>query len=134
MLFGALGKCPICSGSLRYFEGQYHCHGYASAWSKCSYSTTEPLRIKQKWKIPEGVNNEYLLHVFESKLYIYLMGECLCSPISNLNSYLIISCSGQSLKRRKSLIESFLQCLVNLWLVKLPLPSPRLLIVKDWRT
>lgn len=67
MLFGALGKCPICSGSLHYSEGQYRCHGYASAWSKCSYSTTEPVRIKQKWKIPEGVNSEYILHWSKSQ-------------------------------------------------------------------
>ncbi|XP_020247159.1 poly [ADP-ribose] polymerase 1 isoform X2 [Asparagus officinalis] len=61
MLFGALGKCPICSGSLRYSDGQYYCNGYVSAWSKCSYSTAEPVRLKKKWIIPEGTENEYLL-------------------------------------------------------------------------
>ncbi|KAL5981388.1 Poly [ADP-ribose] polymerase 1 [Asimina triloba] len=53
MLFGALGSCPICSSSLRYSGGQYRCHGHLSAWSKCSYTTAEPVRLKEKWKIPE---------------------------------------------------------------------------------
>ncbi|KAG1354900.1 putative Poly [ADP-ribose] polymerase [Cocos nucifera] len=67
MLFGALGKCPICSGSLHYSGGQYRCHGYVSAWSRCSYSTTDPLRLKEKWKIPEETSNQYLLKWFKSQ-------------------------------------------------------------------
>lgn len=67
MLFGALGKCPLCSGSLHYSGGQYRCHGYVSAWSKCSYSTTEPVRLKVKWRIPEGTSNEYVLKWFKSQ-------------------------------------------------------------------
>ncbi|WOL07419.1 hypothetical protein Cni_G16160 [Canna indica] len=67
MLFGALASCPICSGSLRYCGGQYHCRGYLSAWSKCSYSTTEPARHKEKWKIPKDTKNEYLLKWFKSQ-------------------------------------------------------------------
>nr|GMC75529.1 poly [ADP-ribose] polymerase 1 isoform X1 [Ipomoea batatas] len=53
MLFGALSVCPLCSGHLCYSEGKYKCHGYLSAWSKCSYSTIEPKRVDGKWKIPE---------------------------------------------------------------------------------
>ncbi|KAL0419793.1 UNVERIFIED_CONTAM: Poly [ADP-ribose] polymerase 1 [Sesamum radiatum] len=36
-------------------------------WSKCSYSTTEPQRVKAKWKIPEETGNEYLLKWFKSQ-------------------------------------------------------------------
>ncbi|KAL0371203.1 UNVERIFIED_CONTAM: Poly [ADP-ribose] polymerase 1 [Sesamum angustifolium] len=61
MLFGALAKCPMCSGSLHYSSGMYRCGGYLSEWSKCSYSTTQPQRVKAKWKIPEETGNDYLL-------------------------------------------------------------------------
>lgn len=64
MMFGALKSCPLCSGHLSYSGGTYKCHGYISEWSKCSYSTTEPERIKGKWKIPEESDNQYLLKVF----------------------------------------------------------------------
>jgi hypothetical protein len=64
MMFGALSSCPICSGSLRYSGGMYRCHGFLSAWSKCSYSTREPERLKGKWKVPEETNNQYLIKVF----------------------------------------------------------------------
>ncbi|KAJ0967276.1 hypothetical protein J5N97_024193 [Dioscorea zingiberensis] len=67
MLFGALGSCPICSGPLCYSGGQYRCHGHVSAWSKCSYSTTEPVRLKEKWKIPAESSNQYLLNWFKSQ-------------------------------------------------------------------
>ncbi|KAL0459429.1 UNVERIFIED_CONTAM: Poly [ADP-ribose] polymerase 1 [Sesamum latifolium] len=67
MLFGALAKCPMCSGSLHYSSGMYRCGGYLSEWSKCSYSTTEPQRVKAKWKIPEETGNEYLLKWFKSQ-------------------------------------------------------------------
>ncbi|XP_038714269.1 poly [ADP-ribose] polymerase 1 isoform X2 [Tripterygium wilfordii] len=67
MMFGALGRCPTCSGSLRYSGGMYRCHGYASAWSKCSYSTCEPVRIKGKWKVPAETENHYLSQWFKSQ-------------------------------------------------------------------
>ncbi|XP_074589345.1 poly [ADP-ribose] polymerase 1 [Curcuma longa] len=67
MLFGALDKCPLCSGSLHYSGGQYHCRGYLSAWSKCSYSTREPVRLKEMWKIPKETTNEYLIKWYRSQ-------------------------------------------------------------------
>ncbi|KAG8492561.1 hypothetical protein CXB51_009982 [Gossypium anomalum] len=67
MMFGALGKCPMCSGFLRFSGGKYRCHGYISAWSKCSYSTCEPERLKGKWKVPGETNNEFLSKWFKSQ-------------------------------------------------------------------
>ncbi|KAK4482324.1 hypothetical protein RD792_009477 [Penstemon davidsonii] len=67
MLFGALVKCPLCSGFLRYSSGMYRCSGFISEWSKCSYSTTEPQRVKGKWKVPEETSNDYLLKWFKSQ-------------------------------------------------------------------
>ncbi|KAL5561852.1 hypothetical protein UlMin_031599 [Ulmus minor] len=67
MMFGALGKCPLCSGSLRYSAGTYQCDGYLSAWSKCSYTTREPERLKAEWKIPEDTDNQYLNQWFKSQ-------------------------------------------------------------------
>lgn len=81
MLFGALGECPVCSGSLYYSEGRYHCHGYVSAWSKCSYSTTQPKRLQQKWKIPDDIENEFLLKW--SKSQKAKKPERILPPVSN---------------------------------------------------
>lgn len=67
MLFGALTKCPLCGGYLRYSSGMYRCHGYLSEWSKCTYSTSDPERVKGKWKIPEETSNDYLLKWFKSQ-------------------------------------------------------------------
>lgn len=59
MYFGALGKCPICEGRLEYFDAQYVCRGNISAWSKCTFSTTNPERLKGKWNIPHNINYKY---------------------------------------------------------------------------
>ncbi|XP_021281109.1 poly [ADP-ribose] polymerase 1 [Herrania umbratica] len=67
MMFGALGKCPMCSSSLRFSGGMYRCHGYLSAWSKCSYSSYEPERVKGKWKVPDETDNEFLSKWFKSQ-------------------------------------------------------------------
>ncbi|KAI3875434.1 hypothetical protein MKX03_036768 [Papaver bracteatum] len=67
MLFGPLGSCPICSGSLRYSGAEYRCHGYVSEWTKCSYSTAEPIRLKREWRIPQETSNEYLCKWFKSQ-------------------------------------------------------------------
>ena len=68
MLFGALGPCPVCSNGLYYYNGQYQCSGNVSEWSKCTYSTTEPVRVKKKWQIPDGTDNDYLMKVCLMKL------------------------------------------------------------------
>ncbi|KAL9243016.1 hypothetical protein vseg_016958 [Gypsophila vaccaria] len=67
MMFGPLEKCPSCSGNLHDSGATYKCHGYLSEWSKCSFSTSQPERIKGKWKIPEKTENEYLLKWFKSQ-------------------------------------------------------------------
>lgn len=67
MMFGALSSCPLCSGCLRYSAGMYRCHGYLTAWSKCSFSTREPERLKAKWKVPEDTDNQYLSKWFKSQ-------------------------------------------------------------------
>lgn len=67
MIFGPLASCPVCSGPLRYSGGVFRCHGHLSEWSKCSYSTCEPERIKRKWKIPEGKDNQFLTKWFKSQ-------------------------------------------------------------------
>ncbi|ONH93347.1 hypothetical protein PRUPE_8G227600 [Prunus persica] len=67
MMFGALSRCPICSGFLRYSGGMYRCHGYISEWSKCSYSTEEPERLEWTWKVPEDTDNQYLNKWFKSQ-------------------------------------------------------------------
>ncbi|OMO78424.1 hypothetical protein CCACVL1_14378 [Corchorus capsularis] len=67
MMFGALGRCPICSGFFRFSRGMYHCCGYLSAWSKCSYSTREPGRLEGKWKVPDETKNEFLSKWFKSQ-------------------------------------------------------------------
>uniref|UniRef100_A0A803M7S8 Poly [ADP-ribose] polymerase n=1 Tax=Chenopodium quinoa TaxID=63459 RepID=A0A803M7S8_CHEQI len=65
MMFGALERCPMCSGHLSFSGGMYKCHGFISEWSKCSYSTNQPERIKGKWKLPEETDNQYLLKWFK---------------------------------------------------------------------
>ncbi|KAK9945142.1 hypothetical protein M0R45_010672 [Rubus argutus] len=67
MMFGALNTCPVCSGPLHYSGAMYRCHGYLSAWSKCSYSTQEPERLKGKWKVPDETDNQYLQKWFKSQ-------------------------------------------------------------------
>ncbi|KAG6550433.1 hypothetical protein Mapa_008396 [Marchantia paleacea] len=62
MLFGATGKCPMCSSPIEYRDGQYKCKGFLTAWSKCTFTTREPERKAGKWKIPQDVldENDYL--------------------------------------------------------------------------
>ncbi|EMS59386.1 Poly [ADP-ribose] polymerase 1 [Triticum urartu] len=67
MLFGALGTCPVCNSCLYYYGGHYQCNGHVSEWSKCTYMTTEPVRMKKKWKIPDEIKNDYLTKWFKSQ-------------------------------------------------------------------
>ncbi|KAK8711637.1 hypothetical protein V6N13_146912 [Hibiscus sabdariffa] len=39
----------------------------ALAWSKCSYSTCEPKRLKGKWKVPDETNNDFLSKWFKAQ-------------------------------------------------------------------
>ncbi|XP_050237867.1 poly [ADP-ribose] polymerase 1 [Mercurialis annua] len=82
MMFGALGLCSLCSGFLRYSGGTYKCTGFLSEWSKCSFSTREPERLKGKWKVPEDTDNEYLSKWFKSQK-IKKPVRTLPSPSSN---------------------------------------------------
>uniref|UniRef100_M8BAB1 Poly (ADP-ribose) polymerase 1 n=1 Tax=Aegilops tauschii TaxID=37682 RepID=M8BAB1_AEGTA len=43
------------------------CNGHVSEWSKCTYMTTEPVRMKKKWKIPDEIKNDYLTKWFKSQ-------------------------------------------------------------------
>ncbi|CAN0886299.1 Poly [ADP-ribose] polymerase 1 [Linum grandiflorum] len=67
MMFGALGSCPACSGPLRFSGSMYRCHGYLSAWSKCSFSTRDPERLKGKWAIAEDTENQFLKKWFKAQ-------------------------------------------------------------------
>ncbi|GBG68001.1 hypothetical protein CBR_g1120 [Chara braunii] len=62
MMFGPLGKCPMCSTpSLEYAEGQYRCRGFLSAWSKCTFGTWDSIRTDASWELPDDTDNDYLL-------------------------------------------------------------------------
>ncbi|KAJ0230147.1 hypothetical protein HA466_0309740 [Hirschfeldia incana] len=61
MMFGPLALCPVCSGHVSFSGGVYRCSGYISEWSKCSHATSDPDRIKGKWKIPEETENQFLV-------------------------------------------------------------------------
>ena len=63
MMFGPLALCPVCSGHVSFSGGIYRCNGYISEWSKCSHATSDPNRIKGKWKIPEETENQFLVKV-----------------------------------------------------------------------
>ncbi|KMZ65271.1 Poly [ADP-ribose] polymerase 1 [Zostera marina] len=67
MVFGALDKCSLCMGFLSYSGRLYRCHGYLSAWGKCNFTTTEPIRLKSKWKIPKESKNKYFCEWFKSQ-------------------------------------------------------------------
>ncbi|XP_031628741.1 poly [ADP-ribose] polymerase-like [Contarinia nasturtii] len=44
--FGALSPCPTCkNGKLLFRNSVYCCSGYDSPWTKCPYSTKQPLRV-----------------------------------------------------------------------------------------
>ncbi|WRX09504.1 BRCT domain - like 4 [Theobroma cacao] len=60
----------MCSSRLQFSGGMYCCHGYLSAWSKCSYSSYEPEHVKGKWKVPNETNTEYLSKWFKSQKII----------------------------------------------------------------
>ncbi|XAR61125.1 NAD(+) ADP-ribosyltransferase [Bertholletia excelsa] len=98
MLFGALKPCPLCGGQLHYSGGMYKCHGYLSAWSKCSYATAEPEHIKGKWKIPAETSNSYLCKWFKSQK-MKKPSRILPPPSSNM------SCGNQAANGQTQLLR-----------------------------
>lgn len=68
MLFGPLGKCPLCGSHMEYKEGHYCCRGFLSEWTKCTHTSGEALRLKAQWKLPEDNDNEYLDEVCRLRL------------------------------------------------------------------
>ncbi|XVF68354.1 hypothetical protein PTKIN_Ptkin10aG0198600 [Pterospermum kingtungense] len=60
MMFGAPGKCPMCSGFLRFSGGMYRCHGYGA--SVLTLLVNLNVLIKGKWKVPDETNNDGLHH------------------------------------------------------------------------
>lgn len=128
MMFGALATCPLCSGSLCYSGGMYRCRGFLSAWSKCSYSTHEPERLKGKWKVPEETNNQYLSKVFN--LY-----SCHVLKYPNCDISYSIVCSGLDHKRVPNLFGYCLHHHPTILLeVKLLTAHPNQQRVKVWET
>ncbi|KAK8588363.1 hypothetical protein V6N12_022809 [Hibiscus sabdariffa] len=103
MMFGALGKCPMCSGCLHFSGGKYRCHGYISAWSKCSYSTCEPERLKGKWRVPDETNNDFLSKE-EWKGKIKEAGGIVHAKIKNDTNCLVVSgeLDGHAAEMRKA--------------------------------
>ncbi|KAK1284252.1 Poly [ADP-ribose] polymerase 1 [Acorus calamus] len=114
MLFGALGSCSVCSGSLHYSGGRYRCHGYVSAWSKCSYSTTDPERVKGKWKVPEDTSNQYLSKWFKSQKGKKPV-RVLPPQSSNTGSSATSTSNGESLENLKVAIVGELKELTEDW-------------------
>ncbi|GLT33348.1 hypothetical protein SLA2020_079460 [Shorea laevis] len=103
MMFGALEKCPLCSGSIRYSGGSYRCHGYLSAWSKCSFSTHKPERLKGKWKVPDETENEFLSKWFKSqevKKPVRIL-----PPLSSTNASSVASNSPSQSSKAESLAD-----------------------------
>ncbi|CAH8362692.1 unnamed protein product [Eruca vesicaria subsp. sativa] len=61
MMFGPLALCPVCSGHVSFSGGIYRCSGSILEWSRCSHTTSDPDRIKGKWKILEETENQFLV-------------------------------------------------------------------------
>lgn len=57
-LAGALPLCSECeNGHLNYEDGKIKCHGNISAWSKCTFETTDLESVaRKKWKYPKNAD------------------------------------------------------------------------------
>lgn len=51
MAFGALEPCKECNGQLVFKGDAYYCTGDISAWTKCVFKTSTPLR--KDWVTPK---------------------------------------------------------------------------------
>ncbi|XP_038900668.1 protein ADP-ribosyltransferase PARP3 isoform X2 [Benincasa hispida] len=57
LFYGALEKCPVCSGKLVFDGKRYSCNGFLSEWSTCTFKTKDPSRKNEANKLPESVLN-----------------------------------------------------------------------------
>ena len=85
MLFGPLGKCPLCGSHVEYKEGHYCCRGFLSEWTKCTYTTDDAPRMKATWQLPEENDNEYLDEVGRPVLRNWSVLLHSSSPLIRLN-------------------------------------------------
>lgn len=44
LTFGALERCPKCSGQLYLKQSTFECRGYLSEWSRCDFASQKPDR------------------------------------------------------------------------------------------
>uniref|UniRef100_A0A667ZY40 Poly [ADP-ribose] polymerase n=1 Tax=Myripristis murdjan TaxID=586833 RepID=A0A667ZY40_9TELE len=65
MAFGALEPCKECSGQLVFKGDAYYCTGNISAWTKCVFKITKPIR--QDWVIPKEFHEVPFLKKFKFK-------------------------------------------------------------------
>uniref|UniRef100_A0AAQ5ZEU3 Poly [ADP-ribose] polymerase n=1 Tax=Amphiprion ocellaris TaxID=80972 RepID=A0AAQ5ZEU3_AMPOC len=65
MAFGALEPCKECQGQLVFKGDAYYCKGDISAWTKCVFKTTTPIR--KDWVIPKEFHEVPFLKKFKFK-------------------------------------------------------------------
>uniref|UniRef100_A0A672YTB0 Poly [ADP-ribose] polymerase n=1 Tax=Sphaeramia orbicularis TaxID=375764 RepID=A0A672YTB0_9TELE len=65
MAFGALEACKECHGQLVFKGDAYYCSGDISAWTKCVFKTTTPVR--KDWVIPKEFHEVPFLKKFKFK-------------------------------------------------------------------
>jgi len=59
ILRGKMPPCPECNQNrIGFHHGKYKCHGDASAWSKCTWRSNDPLE-RTAWKKPTGWAAKY---------------------------------------------------------------------------
>lgn len=80
MAFGALEACKECKGQLVFKGDAYYCKGDISAWTKCVFKTTTPIR--KDWVTPK------VGHLISGLLF----GSSL-SPVSRIHVN-VMKCSG----------------------------------------
>lgn len=69
LFYGALEKCPVCSGSLEFDGRRYSCKGFYSEWASCTFSTRNPPRKEEPIKLPDSVQNSLVSDVIFSHLF-----------------------------------------------------------------
>uniref|UniRef100_A0A8C2XQF6 Poly [ADP-ribose] polymerase n=1 Tax=Cyclopterus lumpus TaxID=8103 RepID=A0A8C2XQF6_CYCLU len=65
MAFGALEACTECKGQVVFKGDAYYCTGDISAWTKCVYKTTTPIR--RDWVTPKEFHEVPFLKKFKFK-------------------------------------------------------------------